>query len=186
MRTRLLGYGLLCGLLVGCGALPPVPPTPSSTTAPASPTPSSTSAPVSPEQGTVTRVVDGDTVDVDTGGVKPLRVRVLGIDTPEVFGGKECWGPEASAFGKEQLAGQLVSLEIDPKQGDTDRYRRALRYVILPDGSNYSILAVETGNAYYYEQYPVRISPELAAAEQRAQAAGLGLWGPPCLGKTEG
>jgi len=131
----------------------------------------------------VVRVVDGDTIDVDTGGVEPVRVRVLGIDTPEVYGDKECWGSEASAFAREVLDGQEVRLESDLAQGDADRYDRALRYVILPDGSNYSLLVVESGNAYNATDYPVRITPELADAELHARASQLGLWGPPCDGE---
>jgi endonuclease YncB( thermonuclease family) len=50
-------------------------------------------------RGEVTRVVDGDTIDVRVGGLVPVaqRVRLIGINTPEVGRSEECWGPKAAA-----------------------------------------------------------------------------------------
>src|SRR5690606_6453682 len=67
-------------------------------------------------QATVTRVVDGDTIDVEyvAGAELPAtRVRLIGVDTPEVHGQTEVYGAEASAFTKEQLTGKTVWLERD-------------------------------------------------------------------------
>ena len=56
-----------------------------------------------------------------------LRIRLLGIDTPETkkpgytIG---CWGPEASEFAKSTLLGQRVAFVTDPSQGIYDRYGR--------------------------------------------------------------
>ncbi len=47
----------------------------------------------------VTRVVDGDTVELRQLG----KVRVIGADTPEVHGGRECFGTEASAYTERRL-----------------------------------------------------------------------------------
>ncbi|HZD58495.1 MAG TPA: hypothetical protein VE136_17305, partial [Anaerolineales bacterium] len=44
-----------------------------------------------------TRVIDGDTIDVDIGG-QAFRVRYIGIDTPEDTSQIEYFGPEATAF----------------------------------------------------------------------------------------
>jgi micrococcal nuclease len=140
---------------------------------PASPTPS-----VPGQRAQVVDVVDGDTVKVRTAAGTALTIRVLGIDTPEVYGGTECWGPEASAYAERTLAGQTVGLVADPGQDDTDRYGRTLRYLILPDGDNYSVLAADAGAArsYVYDT-PVSEHEAIVAAEQRAQAANRGLWG---------
>jgi endonuclease YncB( thermonuclease family) len=75
----------------------------------------------------VLRVVDGDTVDIRDDVRGRLRVRLLGIDTPET---KKpgytvgCWGPEASEFAKSTLLGQRVAFVTDPSQGMYDRYGR--------------------------------------------------------------
>lgn len=76
---------------------------------------------------TVLRVVDGDTVDVvdDTRG--RLRIRVIGVDSPEVHRpgySVGCWGPQASAFARGTLTGQRVAIVTDPSQDAHDRYGR--------------------------------------------------------------
>jgi len=75
----------------------------------------------------VLRVVDGDTIDIRDDVRGRLRVRVLGIDTPET---KKpgytvgCWGPQATEFAESNLLGQRVALVLDPTQDRTDRYGR--------------------------------------------------------------
>ena len=84
-----------------------------------------------PATGVVERVVDGDTVIVRAGG-GALRVRLLGIDTPETVDPDRpvgCFGPEASAYTKHLLTGRSVSLVYDRELHD--RYGRLLAYVYL-------------------------------------------------------
>lgn len=125
----------------------------------------------------VSRVVDGDTLHA--GG---LTVRVLGIDTPEtVKPGTpvQCGGPQASAFAHQVLDGQRVTLTRDPTQADRDRYGRALRYVRLSDGRDYSQLVVSAGWARVYTYKGTRVGEyaRLEAAQREAVAARRGLWG---------
>jgi len=140
------------------------------------------------EDVTVTRVIDGDTVEVDTADGVTQRVRMVGIDTPETKrpdSPVQCWGPEATAFARELLDGQQVTMRDDPRAGDVDDYGRWLRYLVLPDGREYSVAAAEAGaaRAYVYDDTrPPQLAGEIAAAQDRAKAAGLGLWGPPCHG----
>jgi endonuclease YncB( thermonuclease family) len=79
----------------------------------------------------VVRVVDGDTVKVRLTASGARRdVRLLGIDTPEVHGRKECYGAAASRLAKRMLPpGTRVRLVSDPTQARVDRYGRLLRYV---------------------------------------------------------
>jgi len=72
---------------------------------------------------TVARVVDGDTVMLAPGG----RARLIGVDTPEVFGRSECFGREASAFAKRRLAGRRVTVQVGTER--RDRYGRLLVYL---------------------------------------------------------
>lgn len=134
-------------------------------------------------------MVDGDTIDVRDDLRGRLRIRVLGIDTPET---KKpgytvgCYGPEASAFAEKMLRDSRISWSLDPSQDVHDRYGRTLAYVFLPDGTNYSVAAAAGGYAhsYVYKHHPSRYASEIAAAEIDAQAAGRGLWGPTCGGQT--
>ena len=121
----------------------------------------------------VTSVTDGDTVRLSGLG----RTRLIGIDTPEVYGGVECFGREASAFAKRVLPpGRRVRyrLGIEPR----DRYGRALAYVWLEDGRMFNELLAERGYAQ-----PLTIPPNVdyadrfVAAARRARRARRGLWG---------
>ena len=130
---------------------------------------------------TVVEVVDGDTVVLDVGG-REEPVRLIGIDTPEVFVDEgeqpECYGPEASAFTKGLLPpGTAVRLERDVV--GRDDYDRLLAYVYLvADGRMVNEAIIAGGFAT-----PLSIVPNTAyaarfvAAASAAEAAGLGLWG---------
>ena len=103
--------------------------------------------PIKVQRAKIVRVIDGDTMLVDLAKGPKARVRLLGIDTPEVFGGKECWGPQASRFAKRILPkGTRVVLRSDSSQPLKDRYSRLLRYMQL---KTYDISKVQLlmGNA---------------------------------------
>ncbi len=137
----------------------------------------------------VLKVVDGDTVDIRDDVRGRLRIRLLGIYTPETHKPGYtvgCWGPEATEFAKSTLLGQRVALVYDQSQGLYDRYGRTLAYLDKADGWDYSIEAARAGAAhsYVYHGNPPARYPAIAAAEQEARDAQRGLWGPPCYGDT--
>jgi micrococcal nuclease len=121
---------------------------------------------------TVTRNTDGDTLWLSDIG----KVRLIGIDTPEVFGKTECFGKAASAFTKRVLPpGTHVRyrLGIDPR----DRYGRALAYIYLQDGRLFNELLAERGYATTMTIPPnVDFADRFVAAARRAREAGRGLW----------
>ncbi|MET0577674.1 MAG: thermonuclease family protein, partial [Ilumatobacteraceae bacterium] len=132
------------------------------------------------DRAVVEHVVDGDTIDVDIGG-RDERVRLIGVDTPEVYvdeGPPDCYGPEASAFTKALLApGTAVRLERDVV--GRDDYGRLLAYVyVAADGTFVNDALVRRGLAR-----PLTIAPNatyaarFVAASIDAEADGLGLWG---------
>jgi micrococcal nuclease len=137
----------------------------------------------------VLKVVDGDTIDIRDDIRGRLRVRVLGIDTPET---KKpgytvgCWAPEATEFARSTMVGQRVAFVTDPTQDRTDRFGRTLAYLVRADGWDYSIEAARAGMAhsYVYGGIPVARHAAIAAAEQEARDTRRGLWGPPCNGNT--
>jgi micrococcal nuclease len=151
--------------------------------------PSTASADPVPTTALVLKVVDGDTIDIRDDARGRLRVRLLGIDTPETKKpgyAVGCWGPEATEFAKSTMLGQRVALVPDPTQDMTYRDGRTLAYLDKADGSDYSVEAARAGAAhsYIYHDHPAERAGEIAAAEQEAKAAGRGLWGPPCFGET--
>jgi micrococcal nuclease len=142
-------------------------------------------APVAATTARVDHVVDGDTVEIVLGG-RHERVRLIGVDTPEVFverGPPDCYGPEASAFTKRLLPpGTAVRLERDVV--GRDDYGRLLAYVYLAaDGRMVNEAIVDGGFAR-----PLTIAPNTAFAARfvagatAAEAAGVGLWGA-CRGR---
>jgi endonuclease YncB( thermonuclease family) len=127
----------------------------------------------------VTRVVDGDTIDVAIGG-RDERVRMLGIDTPEIHvegGPPECFGPEAAGHTSSLLpAGTEVRLERDVV--GRDHYGRLLAHVYrLPDGLLVNEELLRQGFARPLTIEPNHVFAErYVAATVAAEADGLGLW----------
>lgn len=123
---------------------------------------------------TVTKNTDGDTVRLSGIG----RTRLIGVDTPEVYGGVECYGREASAFTKRVLSpGTRVRYElgVEPR----DRYDRALAYLWLPDGRFFNEMLVEGGYAQVLTIPPnVDHADRFLEAQRRARRAERGLWSP--------
>src|SRR5262245_1665107 len=85
----------------------------------------------------IDHVADGDTVDLTNG----QRVRLVQIDTPEVYFAPECYGAQASAITKRLLLpGTLVRLYREPRTDAVDKYGRLLRYVLrVRDGLNVNV-----------------------------------------------
>jgi micrococcal nuclease len=126
---------------------------------------------------TVARVVDGDTVIARVGG-EELRVRLIGIDTPETVAPDqpvECYGPAASAFTHRRLEGRDVELEFDVER--LDRYGRTLAYVWL-GGELFNETLVREGYAVVTTFPPdVRYVDRFVAAQRAAREQHFGLWG---------
>jgi micrococcal nuclease len=137
----------------------------------------------------VVHVVDGDTVDVQFEDGKVERLRLIGMDTPEVVDPRkpvQCFGREASQHAHELLDGQSVSIETDSSQGARDIYGRYLAYIWLPDGRNFGEVMIGDGYAHEYTyRYPYVYQDEFKAAQADAMANQLGLWSPTtCAGDT--
>lgn len=130
-------------------------------------------------RATVVSVVDGDTVKVDIAGV-PETLRIIGINTPETVDPRkpvECFGKEASAMAKTLLSNQTIELEADASQGERDKYGRLLRYVFLPDGSDFGKTMITEGLAYEYTYAkPYKYQQHYKDAQADAEANGRGLW----------
>jgi endonuclease YncB( thermonuclease family) len=138
----------------------------------------------------VMRVVDGDTVDVRLEDGTTERIRLIGIDTPEVVDPRkpvQCFGREASQYAHELLDGQTVSLELDASQGERDVYGRLLAYLWLTDGRNFGEVMIGGGFAHEYTyNRPYAYLESFRAAQDAATAGELGLWSPAtCAGDTE-
>lgn len=133
------------------------------------------------KSGVVQNVVDGDTVDVRLTNGRRERVRLIGIDTPELRPA-ECLGTQAKLRAQQLARGKRVQLIGDSTQGTRDRYRRLLAYVVLPRNRDLGrqLIAEGFGNVYVYNRPFQRLSA-YRVAERSAKTGGRGLWGR-CVG----
>jgi endonuclease YncB( thermonuclease family) len=125
----------------------------------------------------VARVIDGDTIALGNG----VHVRLVQIDTPEVYFHPECYGRAASAVTERLLpVGTKVRLLTEPATDLVDEYGRWLRYVVrASDGLDVNIRLVAVGAAapYFYRGRLGRYAHELDTLARHARAEHLGLWG---------
>lgn len=121
------------------------------------------------------RVDDGDTITVLLGNRHSERIRLIGIDAPEM--GQKRWGERA----KRHLAGMLASsrniyIEYDVER--KDKYGRLLAYVRTADGRLVNAEMLKDGYAVLFTFPPnVRHVDELTAAQRQARERRLGIWG---------
>jgi len=148
--VRIAVFGLLV-LAAGCGA----------------------QSPCGPNSGKVVNVVDGDTVDLESG----VRIRLLLVDTPETTSGKnDCYGQEAKAFTTASLDGKSVSLQYETEC--KDRFGRTLAYVTA-DGKEVNTALVKGGYActLYISPNGTSRKVEFEDLESVAKTNRTGLWG---------
>jgi len=159
-------FFLFAAFLVGLSVGKAIPPSPQSPVSKASPTPTP-----KPDYYKVTRVLDGDTIELKGG----KRIRYMGIDAPEPY---ERWGTVAYETNRDLVEGKLVRVEED--HPDRDFYGRTLAHVWIDDVF-VSERLVDDGLAKVLiikgEAKPKYLS-RLQAAEERAKGATRGLWTP--------
>ena len=130
---------------------------------------------------TVVRVVDGDTILARVGGRGgDLRVRILGIDSPESVKPNTpvaCYGHEASALTRRLLPGG-VQLRAAYEVEHQDRYGRELWDLWLADGRFLATVLAASGTVRPDPFQPnTAYAAPIEAAAREAHDAGRGLWG---------
>ncbi len=125
-------------------------------------------------RGTVTHVVDGDTLDVRLTSGKTERIRLIGIDTPERG---VCFTSQATARARQLAMSKPVVLRGDATQDTRDRYGRLLAYVWIPGGRDlgYQLIAGGHARVYVYRDAFERLSA-YRNAEASAKGASAGQW----------
>ncbi|HYI45194.1 MAG TPA: thermonuclease family protein [Actinomycetota bacterium] len=134
------------------------------------------------DRARVTHVTDGDTAYL-----KPLKygktasswagrsARFIGVDAPETYAGEECYGPEATAFAEQKLAGKKVKVTYG--EDPVDPYDRALIYVWVK-GRLFNATLIRKGYAttsFYAPNF--RYEKWFRRVEDKAREAERGLWG---------
>jgi micrococcal nuclease len=130
-------------------------------------------SPCGASEGKVTRIVDGDTIELEDG----RKIRYLLVDTPEsTNGATDCYGQNAKQFNSDLVLNKTVQLSYDVEC--TDRYNRTLAYVIV-DGQEVNSLMISRGYGCVLHISPDGDSrlEEFESLQLDAMRANRGLWG---------
>jgi endonuclease YncB( thermonuclease family) len=123
---------------------------------------------VSGDTAQVTRVIDGDTIDVEMNGVG-YRVRYIGMNTPE---SDEVCYQQATDANAALVSGKTVTLVKD--SSNVDQYGRLLRYVYA--GGTFVNAELVRGGWAENAEYPpdTAHASEFRQLEAQARTANLG------------
>jgi endonuclease YncB( thermonuclease family) len=123
----------------------------------------------------VTRVIDGDTIEVNIDG-KIFKVRYIGIDAPEFTPNKKYYGAEAAYKNRSLVEGRVVALVKDVSE--TDRFESLLRYVLV--GNIFVNDELVRQGFAWASNYPpdVACKNAFAALQKTAAQSDIGFWAP--------
>ena len=145
--------------------------------APATDTTGAIPIPANAYPATVNYVHDGDTLFLNTAADPNLKVRLTGIDTPEVGDNLECYGDEATALLRTLLpegTAVLASADIEP----LDQYGRSLLYLFTEGGTFINLEMVKQGAAEELHYEPnVAYRDRLSTEASLASSSMVGMWG---------
>ena len=139
----------------------------------------------------VVRVVDGDTLDIDLPdhGADTTRVRLLGIDCPEISHDADnvdaYFGREAADYAETEFTGRRIRVMLDPTRAVRDKHGRLLAYLYFTDGIDREIVRdaislnqqmIERGLAYADWRFEHAHEMRFERAERNAMKAKIGMW----------
>jgi len=160
--------------------------------------PTQTPTPTGPQEGaewtvTITRVIDGDTVEAEFPNGEIDTLRLLGVDTPETTlsrvdpaefegipdttAGRDHlfnWGEQATEYTTDTLEGKTARVTVDPEADRRGSFGRLLVYIYIDD-ANFNKLLLTNGYARMYDS-SFSLRTEFAEAEETARADSVGLW----------
>lgn len=142
---------------------------------------------------TVTRVVDGDTMEVRFADGEEDTVRLIGVDTPETRLGDVSpdeyegipdtraardhlynWGQQADQYATNELEGREVRVVIDGEGDRRGSFGRLLAYIYVGE-ENFNLRLLEEGYARVYDS-SFSLRDDFDSAESEARANNVGLW----------
>jgi micrococcal nuclease len=127
----------------------------------------------------VKRVVDGDTIIVIMPTGKEERVRLIGVDTPELARDgrpEQFFAREATVCARRLADKASVMMERDAFCADRDDYGRLLRYVWLPDGRLMNEELIISGCGKAFTRFRFSLMEQFKASERRARRERRGIW----------
>ena len=138
----------------------------------------------------ITKVIDGDTMDVRFRDGSTDRIRLLGVDTPETNAKNKpneyeditdlkclnIWGDKSDDYAKRVLDGKEVNLVFDNEAGVRGYYGRLLAYIEI-DGYDFNESLISRGYARVYDEGSSSRETRYLSMQNKAILQGIGLWG---------
>jgi micrococcal nuclease len=130
---------------------------------------------------TIVNVVDGDTIDIDVldGRHDRTRIRLLGIDTPEIKSENpvvRAQGEKAAEFVKKMALGKPAAVYLDRAIDTRDKYGRLLARIKLADGTFLNEALLTEGYAYADLRFRHNLWHKYRGLEIPARRQKKGLW----------
>lgn len=140
------------------------------------------------QEATVLKVIDGDTIEVLI-GEKVEKIRLLGIDCPELEFGKNrpekfenisterlnYWAFVARNFTKNLIEGKKVKFSYDYFSDKRDKYNRILAYVYV-DGVDLGEVLIKNGLARVYVEADFQKKNKYLSLQEEAKKGKVGIW----------
>lgn len=117
----------------------------------------------------INRIIDGDTYYGTDSLEKQYKIRLKDVDCPEM---KQKYGKNAKEFAEKMVLGSWVRVEF----AGSDKYKRTLAWVFLPDQTVLNELLVRRGWAWPYESKNLKPSKRLEMLKEKAKNEKIGLW----------
>ncbi len=130
-----------------------------------------------PESGLVTAVYDGDTIKVRFKNEQERKVRLLGIDAPEIEDSREeekFRAQMAKRFSFFYLYRKTVRLSYDWEI--EDKYGRLLAYIWTEKQGLFNRFILSEGFAVVFLNFPFKYKEEFIESEREARKLERGLW----------
>jgi len=123
-------------------------------------------------QGRVIGISDGDSVTVLDASCMQVKIRLMGIDAPEI---KQAFSKQS----RKSLSTLLFDRQVTVESRKKDKYGRTVGKILV-DGLDAGLVQIRAGMAWHYKQYQDE-QPDgdrllYAQAEEEARAARRGLW----------
>ena len=118
----------------------------------------------------VIRVVDGDTIHVRNAEGERKKIRLYGIDAPEM---KQRYGAKAGRYLASRIGGEFATIEVV----DTDQYDRQVALVFDAKMANLNQEMIAMGFAWAYRKYLTENYTDWVTIESKAKEKKYGLWG---------
>jgi micrococcal nuclease len=127
----------------------------------------------------VVRVVDGDTLIIETLDGTSERLRLKGIDAPELSSddapAPQHFATESANYLRQRVEGRDVILQFDGTER-RDRYGRLLGFVYVTENDCINLAMVRDGYAYADRRFDSFLRSKLGQAEGEARQKKRGLW----------